>query len=213
MTQLQSFLPLAVALLGLVTAWIGYRAASRRAIQNNLKVLNIAKLDDPSIPTKRWNVRRLRLAMIGLSSLYVLAIVALFWEPVVIVSAAIGTGLSIGLMFLVRTEPPSLVRKTVVLELHVSSAEALQRCVQVLEQIGASVAKIETEEEPQIAIARTPASWRSWGDIVSVTVSSVSSDLTRIRLESDSISPAMIFDFGSNARNIRRFKSALLGAS
>ena len=107
MTHLQSFLALAAALVGLVTAWVGYQAASRRAIQSNPKVLDIAKLDDPSIPTTRWNIRRWRFVVIGLSSLYVLAMTVLFWEPYVIVGAAIGVGIGIVPMFLLRTEPPS----------------------------------------------------------------------------------------------------------
>ncbi|HEV8523565.1 MAG TPA: hypothetical protein VGQ71_03610 [Terriglobales bacterium] len=209
--ELQSVVGLASALVALLTTWLTYQAASRKAIQSRPEVLSVTKLDDSSVQTKRWNIRRWRIVMAVVLATYILVIAIIVQEAHAIIGAAIGGAVGLIPWLFIRTVPPSRVYKRAELELGIGSAEAFRRCTQALAVIGARIARIDAEVEPKVVVARTGVTWRSLGDIISITVSSIAPERARLLIESDSISPAAIFDFGSTANSISRIKSAVFG--
>jgi hypothetical protein len=210
MTTLQSFLALASTLVGLLTAWVGYRIAVGKTLQLARRTSKVTKLEDFSVRTQHWNVRRWRFIVIAVTSTYVGFIWVVSREASVTLVAAISVGIGNLVWLFVRTAPPSRVCKRANLELHLESSKVFQRCIEAMSTIGADIAKADAESEPKTIMARTRVTWRSFGDVLSVSVLTVGPDLTQIRLEVDSISPSVVFDFGSTARNLRRLKSELL---
>ncbi len=59
-----------------------------------------------------------------------------------------------------------------------------------------------------IVTARTPINWRSVGEIMSVRLSEVGSDRTLVEVSSHSALRTVIFDWGKNDYNLRRFEAA-----
>jgi hypothetical protein len=56
--------------------------------------------------------------------------------------------------------------------------------------------------------ARTPFNWRSIGEIMTVRLSEADAGTTRLDVASHSILGTVIFDWGKNNDNLRRFESA-----
>lgn len=211
MKDLLSFVAFATAVVTLCSTYITYRVATRTARDARARGLFLARLSDPSVRTVRWNIRRYRRIMVWIGLAYLACIATFLRQAYVIAGAAIGVVAGSLPLFLLRTEPPSRVRKIAELDLRTNSIDAYDRCIRALGSIGARIASANAESEPKVVVARTRLTWRSWGDILTVSVSSVEPDVAHVHVESDSVSPAMVLDFGSNARNIRRFTGELLG--
>ena len=59
-----------------------------------------------------------------------------------------------------------------------------------------------------VVTARTPINWRSVGEIMTVRLSAASDARTRVEVSSHSALRTVIFDWGKNAYNLRRFEVA-----
>lgn len=59
-----------------------------------------------------------------------------------------------------------------------------------------------------IVTARTPINWRSVGEVMSVRLSEVGSVRTLVEVSSHSALRTVIFDWGKNDYNLRRFEAA-----
>src|SRR5262245_38356944 len=202
-----ALITLATAALGLCTAWINYRAASRRGIENRLEQLDVLRLINPAVSITYWNIRNIRRISVIFGSIWLfgLLIAALIQEDRIqfLIVPIMITVVTIIISFTYRTKPPSRVYRRAELEIVADSATTLQRCIEAITVLRGQIAKIDGESEPKVVVSRTRMTWRSWGCIVSLTVSSPAPDRSHLLIESDSIVPAVVFDWGENSRNIR----------
>jgi hypothetical protein len=54
-------------------------------------------------------------------------------------------------------------------------------------------------------------SWRGFGEIVTVRATSIGSQATDVEIDSDAVQVTLLWDWGANARNLRRIKDTLFG--
>lgn len=83
--------------------------------------------------------------------------------------------------------------------------EALELVVRALVDIRCS----RFGREDYVVTARTGFSWRSFGEVVSVRLTPRGEGRTRVEASSSSSLSTVIFDWGANASNLRRFEAAL----
>lgn len=56
--------------------------------------------------------------------------------------------------------------------------------------------------------ARTPVNWRSVGEVMTVRLSPLGVDRTQVEASSQSALRTVLFDWGKNAHNLKRFEAA-----
>jgi hypothetical protein len=145
-----------------------------------------------------------------MSLVLTMAVVARGDDVYLLIAPGLGCVLGAIISFTYRTKPPSRVYKRAELDLLAASPNAFQRCIEAVTVVGGKIAKIDGESEPKLIVARTGMTWRSHGCIVSLTVSSPAPDRSHVLIESDAISPAALFDWGQNSRNIRLITHQIL---
>jgi hypothetical protein len=88
------------------------------------------------------------------------------------------------------------------IQLNAPLSEAYRRSAQALNVVGG---KVKTEDPSTGKIEGTVSmSLTSWGENILIQVSGVD-DGALVRISSSSSWPTTLFDFGKNARNVRRF--------
>ena len=207
---MSKYLGVVTALIGLATAWVTYRASVKRSITSAEQRAPVLAITDASVSIKYWNPRRLLWIQGAIGAVYLVILWLLgFRLPYVLVMAGLGIVIGmLGTLFL-RHKPPSRVMKSASIVIAEQRSEAVRRCLGVLQNIGARIARVD--QELGLIQARMPMSFWSWGNIVNITVASDKSDRSEIRVSSDSIMPSALLDFGVNARLVRRVISQLLG--
>lgn len=95
---------------------------------------------------------------------------------------------------------------TIVIAVNKESAVGLG--VAALRKVGANIGEVRAEAG--VIRARMPVSFWSWGNIITLSIDSEGSDASSIIITSDSVIPGALFDFGDNARVVRRIKSAMI---
>ena len=118
-------------------------------------------------------------------------------------------GVLVVISMTMRVEPPSRTRKAAEYELDLTMGEAAQKAFDALRSIGAEVGQFSVDKGE--LEARTKFSWRSFGEIVRVKIFPISEDRTKICIESDTVQPNVLTDWGANKRNLRRFQNVLFG--
>jgi hypothetical protein len=202
------YIGVVTGLIGLATAWVAYRASVRRSITNVERRMQLLAIDDPTVSIDYWKPKRFLWMQGAIGVLYLSLVAVLFgWAPVVMISAGAGLGLGTLIVPFLRKEPPSRVMRSASIVVAEGRLEALRRCVDVLRNIRASIARVD--EESGLIQARIPMSVWSWGHIVSINVASDKENRSEIRISSDSMMPSTVLDFGANARVVRKIISRL----
>ncbi len=65
--------------------------------------------------------------------------------------------------------------------------------------------------EGLIVTARTPINWRSVGEVIAVRLSDAGASRTLVEVSSRSALRTVIFDWGKNNHNLKRFETAFRG--
>ena len=91
--------------------------------------------------------------------------------------------------------------------LELSPEEVVERSLKALQNMDTNIGSYDVEAG--LIEARTAMNWRTFGDVMLVRVSAVDANQTTLIIESDSPLPSVLYDFGSNARNIKRFEQEL----
>jgi hypothetical protein len=202
------YIGVATGLIGLATAWLGYRASVRRSITNAERRMPILAFDDPTVRIGYWKPKR-TLWMQGVIGILYLSLVAVWfgWTSGMTILAAAGLGLGMVIVPFLRKEPPSRVMRSASIVIAERRLEALRRCIDVLRGIRARIARVD--EESGLIQARIPMSVWSWGHIISINVASDKENRSEVRISSDSMMPSIVIDFGANARVVRNIVSRL----
>jgi hypothetical protein len=207
---MKEFISIITGLIGLATAWVAYQATVKRSITNAEQRARVLAINDPTVGIDYWKPTRVLWVQGVIGFIYVL--VLLFWlgdDPVIPISAAAGVGIGMSIFLFVRKKPPSRVMRSTSIVIAEEQSEAVKRCLEALQKIGARIARLD--QESGLIQARVPLSFWSYGNIVNVSVVSDRSNRSEIHVSSDSILPSVVFDFGYNARILRRITSQLLG--
>jgi hypothetical protein len=142
MNTLQTAVALVTAAIGLCTAWIGYRTASRKGIENRSEYYDVLRLENPAVSTRYLNVRRVSLisGVIGISASVIFWVTAMVLRGAVVslddmfllTAPALGGIVGMIISFTYRTKPPSRVYKRAELDLVAASPNAFQRCIEAV---------------------------------------------------------------------------------
>ena len=100
---------------------------------------------------------------------------------------------------------PPKSERTIDVSLPLEQASALAK--QVLWSIRANISPLDPK--PGIILAKTGFSWRSDGEDIRVTVTSMGGS-SRVHIQSQSSRNSVLIDWGKNAENVRRFEQGLL---
>jgi hypothetical protein len=204
-----------VALINLITARLRYKAETSRDLATDVVPPPVLGFSDPNVRTKPWNMRRVKWLLFILSALWAVFIVTFTivrtHDLSVFVFNALGALLLVDVVITLRDQPPSRTLKTIEFTLAGDRKRVLAHCKTALEKIGTSVG--EYDPAAGIIVARTSWNWRSPGEIIRVEASELNPAETSVRIQSDTIQPSLVFDWGANARNIGRLKALILGTT
>lgn len=205
-------LSLATAALGLLSAWLGYRALLQKQKGKTptsfpLRTLSIR---NPNVRIRPWKMARIRWLFIAPVALNALTAIVLFHDLFFALANLVAAALITLFVLLLRTDPPSRTLKRAEYLLDASPVRALEFSMTALTTIGASIGHYDSAQG--LIEARMPMTWRTFGQIVTVTAHALDEHTTRLRIESDAVQPSVLVDWGENARTIRRYQEQLLGA-
>lgn len=218
MKYIEALIGLAVAVVTLLTALIGFKVKKRDA-QVRQHRASVVSIDDPTVKATYSDVRRLkRWVVAGLVGFWLTTILggtiaARDIEFLLLLSGAAILSVSVSLVVIsfYKTEPPSRTMKSARIILAVGTKQAMESALAAVEDIGAEVARLDSEHG--IIEARVPLSLLRIGALIKIEVSKKSGRQSEIMMSSDATSPSMMFDFGSNGHNLRRLKAFIARSS
>lgn len=211
---MESYITGATAFISLMTAWISYKAVIQSARAKARRQARVLSVDDPSVSMTYWKPKRFIWVSVvfGLAYIIILPVIVGF-EPYLLIAPLIGITIGIGISFIVlrfaRKEPPSRVRRTMSVTLAENPDNVMSACLDALRVIGAKVAHVDNKEGT--IEAKIPLSLWTWGTLIDISLKTDGPERTIVNVSSDGVLPSVLFDFGHNARVVRRIKNHLLG--
>jgi hypothetical protein len=208
------WLAIIAPLIGIGTAWLGYKAAVAKAnppadsTRSRAKRLRVLSVTDSTIRSRHWNIRRMKWIMCVFWIVYAAFVALLFGNSR---TTYICAGMAVfftGIFTLFRVQPPSRTLKTASFLIKGDRDEILQNCLSAVTGIGAEVAQFDSAHGIIEAGVRMGA-FRT-GAIIRIEATKSPPNSVSVRIMSDALSPAALVDFGANARNIRRIKAQLI---
>lgn len=211
---------LLAALVGLVAAIFTYYATKRRPILSSSKSrVRLSRMSSEPVKKWRWRVLQGIVVLVGSICLIAFLISVLFWmkgNPRIPLWVAMELGVlsaAYGYAFwkVVRRKPwetHSVVRRKTEVEVEADYGTLFAHCETALKIIGARITALNKVNG--VLEARTGINWRSWGAKMRIQILPVREATHIIKIESDSILPTILLDFGNNKRNVRRFIEALV---
>jgi hypothetical protein len=207
------------AFVGLLSAWLAYRVKKREAKIRSERKASVLTIDDPAVQATYRDVRRLRRQLTGLYLAYALVValiaIVFFRDIVMVLIVLVPTAICVCLMLVMfrflRTEPPSRTMKTARVIMACELKDAMDSALSAVDAIGASVGKLDSEKG--IIEARLRGSLIRGAALIRVHISEKNSGQSEIEVSSDATLPTVLFDFGANARNVRRLTSLVVGSS
>jgi hypothetical protein len=208
--------PLVNAGLVVLAAWTGYLASKKRKISDISKVHalisgvppHVLSFTDSSVRTSPWNIRSLRWAII----LPMIGITTFSFFPIGVTRIseydAVITFLMIGYLFILDHEPPSRTVKRAEFVFADSPKSVLERSLVALRKIRCEPGEYDVERG--IIAARRGMRYLSLGEIIGVTVADAGGNKSRVQVVVDQVVSSVFFDFGINARLLRKFKAAMM---
>ena len=208
--NMSDYIAVLTSLIGLFTAWVTYQATVKRSIAKAEQRTRVLAINDPTVSVEYWKPRRMLLIQGLIGVVYILTVSVLLPATLIpaLVGALVGVGIGMLVVLLVRKTPPSRVLKSASIVVSEAKGQAVSRCLDALQKMGARIARVD--QESGIVQARMPMSVWSVGNIVDISVVSNKSDQSEIRVSSDSILPSTMVDFGANTRIVRRIISQFL---
>jgi hypothetical protein len=211
MDALKQLISIASALIGLASVVIGYKALVKKHAGASPPSLRALRVVNPAVRIRPWNMRRVRwLFLLPAAVNIVIALVLFRTSGAVVLNIVVGAFL-LAVLMLARVEPPSRTIKRSEYVLEGTPKGALEDSLSALAGLGAKVGYFDADEG--VIEASTSVNWRSFGEILTVRVSQIAEGRIRMEVQSDVFQPSVLFDFGANARNLRRFQAGLLQSS
>jgi hypothetical protein len=210
---MKDYVGVITALLGLMTAWLAYRTTARRSVSDPAKQQPVRAVLDPTVDIKQWPVKKqLSVSLLGGVVLFFLmfithVVVTGSFSLANLLPGAIGYALGIVILTF-RRKSPSRVKRAVSIVIAVDKLTAIGLGVAALRKVGAHIGEVEAEAG--IIRARMPLSFWSWGNIITLSIDNDRDNESNIMISSDAVSPGAMFDFGYNARIVRKIKSAII---
>lgn len=94
-------------------------------------------------------------------------------------------------------------------EVAAEASQVFDRSRAVLSLLSAGGSVERAEEGAGVIEARLATSWRSWGERIALEISHLGPQRARVKVSSWSALPTTLVDYGKNAENLLRFRSAL----
>jgi hypothetical protein len=213
--------PIGFAALGLlamtpVAWWIGKRRAQKEL---PLTGTSLVRLRDPGESSTKWAV--LQGLMIFLAVTLTAGVALMAWRSWQDGFSAKRTfslvidGLLAAYFWTVvlssrgwRRRPRSFCHKDADLEVEGSYAQILARCSRAIARVGARVTELDLDRG--IVRANTPRGLLAAGEKISFVIQGLQEGRYSIRLESDSLNPLQLWDYGKNTANLRASIQALV---
>ncbi len=204
-----------IAMLGNLQAplfnWLSYKTKTQIARAKVCRNARVLSVHDPSVNMTYWKPKRIAglFGIFGLGYIIILLLISGF-NLYLLIELVIGITLGIGVvLWISKKNQRSRVYRSISVTLEEDSENVMTACLDALRLLGARVASIDKGK--RTIEAKLPLSFWSSGTLINISWKTDGPSRTSVDVWVDSVLRSVLFDFGHNARVVRKIKNHLIG--